>query len=330
MPPSQSLIQVQTLASAGRIAEAADALVAAAECNEGDALFELALWRISGQIVRRDTAAARTLMGRAADAGHLEAALYFAHFLANGTGGEPDWQRARQLLEGLRGQHPRADEQLDLLCGMSIGDDGEPAADAELETLSEQPLVRRFPDFLSADECAYLMRRAAPRLTPSVVIDRATGRSHPHPVRRSDGTFFGVTEEDLVVNAINRRIAAATGTKPVQAEPLQIIHYSKGGEFRPHVDTGAPGGNQRIVTAIVYLTDDYEGGETRFMKTGLSFRGRIGELLTWRNVTAAGQPDPQTEHAGMPVTAGTKQIASRWIWAKPPVFPPPTPAVPNL
>jgi len=32
----------------------------------------------------------------------------------------------------------------------------------------------------------------------------------------------------------------------------------------------------------------------------------------------------------MPVTAGTKQIASRWIWAKPPVFPPPTPAVPNL
>jgi prolyl 4-hydroxylase len=89
-------------------------------------------------------------------------------------------------------------------------------------------------------------------------------------------------------------------------------------------------GNQRILTALIYLTEDYEGGETKFLRTGLSFRGRTGDLLLFRNVMADGRPDLMTEHAGLPVTKGRKMIASRWIWRQAPQHAPPEPRVPNL
>lgn len=321
--------EVQQLVSAGRFAEAATQLMRAADLDDAEALFTLATWRISGQIVRRDTTAARELMGRAAEAGHREARLLHAHFLANGTGGPADWKTARHILETMRDGHPAAAEQLAMLEKMPVGDDGEPTSKARLETLSETPAVYRCSNFLADHECAYLVSKGEPRLQPSTVTDRATGRSLPHPVRRSDGTFFGVANEDLVVNAINRRIAAASGTSPEQAEPLQLLRYGPGGEFRPHHDAVKEGGNQRIITALVYLSDDYEGGETRFMKTGLKFRGRAGDLLLFRNVTPDGRPDPLAEHAGLPVTRGVKLVASRWIWREPPTFPPPNPILPD-
>jgi prolyl 4-hydroxylase len=66
-------------------------------------------------------------------------------------------------------------------------------------------------------------------------------------------------------------------------------------------------------TALVYLNDDYEGGETCFIKTGLTVKGRKGDALLFRNATPDRALDPMTEHAGLPVTRGVKLLASRWI-----------------
>ena len=122
------------------------------------------------------------------------------------------------------------------------------------------------------------MARAEPGLRPTTVIERATGREVYHPVRRSNSMHFGVSNEDLVVSAINRRIAAASGTRTEQGEPLQLLRYGPGGEFKPHHDAEKEGGNQRILTALVYLSDDYEGGETQFTRADYSFRGRKGDI----------------------------------------------------
>ena len=63
---SKLLTDVQEYLSQKRFSEAANMLVSAAEKEEADALYMLATWRISGQIVPRDTVAARDLMERAA------------------------------------------------------------------------------------------------------------------------------------------------------------------------------------------------------------------------------------------------------------------------
>jgi prolyl 4-hydroxylase len=322
--------EVQQHISSGQFAKAAALLRAGAAAGDAESRFILAAWRISGQIVRRDVVAARLLMGKAAEAGHSEAALLHAHFLANGTGGSPDWKSARAVLERIADDHPRAAEQLGMLARMAVGEDGEPTFLPELKPLSDTPAIFSTAEFLTADESAYLVQRAEPRLQPSLVTERATGRLVADPVRRSEGTFFGVAEEDLVVNAINRRIAAVTATQVNQAEPLQVLRYRRGGEFRPHHDAIEGVGNQRVLTALAYLSDGYEGGDTRFMRTGFAFRGRRGDLLMFRNVTPSGQLDPLAEHAGMPVHGGTKIVASRWIWREPPHFPPPAPLLPDV
>lgn len=320
--------EVQQLIAAGRYPEAVDRLHTAAAKGDGEALYRLATWRVSGHIIRRDTSAARELMGRAAEAGHAEAALIHAHFLANGTGGPVDWRRARAILDSVA-QNPAAAEQLQMLERMAVNEDGDPTLEFEVETLSDRPAVFSSSDFFTAEECAYVTRKAEPRLQPSMVTHRETGKLVAHPVRRSDGTFFGVATEDLVISALNRRIAAACGTNADQGEPLQILRYRSGGEFRPHHDFVANKDNQRILTALVYLSDGYDGGETRFIQTGLSFKGSTGDLLFFRNVTPDGEPDERAEHAGLPVRAGVKLVASRWIWRAPPSFEAPVPAVPG-
>jgi prolyl 4-hydroxylase len=320
--------EVQQLVAAGRFAEAADRLKTAAAEGDPEALFMLGGWRISGQVVARDKAAARKLMGKASDAGHPTASLFYAHFLANGTGGSSDWRKARQVL-GTIADQPAVAAQLAMLERMAVDEDGEPLSLPPLQTLSDRPRVFSACSFATSEECDYLIRSSEPRLQPSVVTDRATGRMIPHPDRKSDGAFFGVGYEDLVVNAINRRIAAISETKPEHAEPLQILRYGPGGEFRTHFDFVRDGGNQRILTALIYLTNDYEGGETRFVRTGLDFRGRKGDLLLFRNVTEDGRQDELSEHAGLPVKSGTKIVASRWIWRKPFSVEPPLPFVPG-
>jgi prolyl 4-hydroxylase len=179
--------------------------------------------------------------------------------------------------------------------------------------------------FMSKAECAYLIEAAEPMLQPSVVADPATGRMVAHPVRTSDAAMFGVHSEDLVVNALNRRIAALSGTRLDQGEPLQVLRYRPGAEYKPHLDALPAESNQRILTVLVYLSDDYQGGETHFPGTGLSFRGRSGDALLFRNAGADGRADPLALHAGLPVVSGTKYLASRWIRADRFTYPPPPP-----
>jgi prolyl 4-hydroxylase len=42
-------------------------------------------------------------------------------------------------------------------------------------------------------------------------------------------------------------------------------------------------------------------------------RGKAGDAILFRNSGADGGRDPNAAHAGLPVRAGEKLIASRWI-----------------
>lgn len=325
MAVSPRLQQIDALVGSGRAADAARLLIGAAEGGDREAMIELAQWRIAGAIVRRDLAAARTLLERAGNAGSIDAALLHAHFLGSGTGGKDDWAAALARIEGLTSTAPAASTQLALLRKMALDGNGYPERLPEGRTLCTSPLVNAFPGFLTPAECRYVREAGEPALQPSVVVDPATRRMVPHPIRTSDGVAFGIFAEDLVINAINRRIAAASGTTLGQGEPLQLLRYRGGQEYRPHMDALPGEPNQRILTMLVYLSDDYEGGETHFPRTGLSYRGQTGDALLFRNVTADGRPDPMALHAGLPVTRGAKLIATRWMRRERFTYPPPQP-----
>jgi prolyl 4-hydroxylase len=296
--------EAQRLAQSGRRADAVALVERAADAGDGEALFALANWRLYGLFVARDPAAAHPLLARAAAAGHVEAARLSAYLLANGTGCAPDPAAAAAQLRAL--DDPIARQQIALLDAI---DEGERNADI----LSDDPPIRLVRQLLSAEECAYLVAMATPALRPSVIVDPATGRPKPDPVRTSDGMNFGPAQEDLAVNMLNRRIAAATGTAYEAGEPLHVLRYVPGQEYKPHLDALPGVSNQRVLTALVYLNGGYEGGETVFDRIGLSAKGEPGDCLIFSNVQADGSGDQRSRHAGAPVTGGVKWLATRWI-----------------
>ena len=253
--------------------------------------------------------------------------LLHSGFLAAGVGGADDWPGAMAGLRSLAKRDSGAAAQLRLIEAMELDEDGFPARPAELRRLRDSPEAAWAPRFLTVAECDYLKAAAEPSLQPSVVVDPVTRQPVPHPVRKSDGTMLGVYSENVAVNALNRRIAALSGTRIDQGEPLQVLRYRPGGEYKPHMDALPAEPNQRVLTVLVYLSDDYEGGETFFPGDGLSFRGGTGDALLFRNSGPDGRPDPLSLHAGLPVTRGTKYLASRWIRAQRFTYPPPQPLV---
>lgn len=304
--------QAEALAGSGRVPEALLLLNRLAAANDKDALFKLGQWRLAGIRLPRDLAMARDFFRRAGAAGHGQAAAISVNFTANGTGGPSDWPVAIDQLRSLARTDKHAERQLQLVEKMPLTAEGDPESVPEGEVLSEAPYVKLFSGAFTAEECAYLAEAAEPLFVPSFIVD-ASGRQVQHPVRTSDLSGFPWPLENPAIHALNRRLAGLSGTKVDQGEPLQVLRYRAGQEYKPHVDAVPGYANQRFLTMLVYLNDNYKGGETKFLKTGLTLKGKRGDALLFRNTNADGSTDEMAMHAGLPVKGGVKLLASRWI-----------------
>lgn len=314
---SNIVTQARQLLDRGDLQAAATLLKRAEQAGDAAAASELAGWLLEGRVVRRNLAEARSYFDRAATLGDARSAAITRAFVASGVGGPPDWPHAVQMLREAAATDQAAKAQLTLIERMALGPTGDPQGVFASETLSKNPEVRLFPGFFTGDECAFLIESARPGLQPSVVVDPYSGRETPNPVRTSRGVGFPFVDENPAIHALNRRIATASGTDIRAGEPLQVLSYAPGQQYHEHSDAlpAVAPGQQRVLTFLVYLDDDYEGGETAFPAAGLKVRGKPGDGLLFRNAASDGTPDPRAVHAGLPVTRGVKHIASRWIRA---------------
>jgi prolyl 4-hydroxylase len=311
--------KAETFLKRGDVQGAANFLKQAEEGGDALAARELASWCLSGQYVRRDLCASRSFFERAAELGDHYSKEVTRAFVAGGVGGPADWGRAMLLLRGAATNDPRAAAQLTLIEQMQLDPSGQPQGAFAREIVCEDPSVILFRGLFTEAECAYLVDVGTPALRPSVIVDPATGRQIPNPIRTSTAMAFPFVDENPAVHALNRRLATASGTDVRQGEPLQVLRYAPGEQYRQHSDAlpGVAPSQQRVLTFLVYLNEDYEGGETEFSQLGLKIRGHIGDGLLFRSASADGTPDPRSVHAGLPVTSGAKYLASRWIRAAP-------------
>ena len=299
-----------SLWQAGRVSEALTIIERHAAAKDPEALFTLGdmYWRGAG--VEKDLARGRELFRQASDADQPMAIRGYTNLLASGIGGRRDWAKAMLRLENEARTDGLRARMLNVIRAMQIDRNGNPLSTPAPEQLSEAPGVWLFHGAFTAAECDFLRILAEPTYERSLVI--MDGKDVPDPIRTSDGSPIHWLIEDPATHAINRRLAALSRTSVEQGEPLLILRYRPEQQYYPHLDwLGEP--NRRVLTALVYLNDDYEGGETLFVKTGLRVKGRPGDTLLFRNIGRDGNFDPLSEHAGLPVTRGTKYLASRWI-----------------
>lgn len=312
--PSTEIRQGAELLAPGGFDSAVSPVIAAARRGDPHALHQLALWSVYGQPLPRDFGAAREFFELAGKAGHSAAAAAHAVFVALGAGGfPPDFARAVELLRFVATLDAGAAAQVRLLEGMAITSHGAPISVPKVEPLSRQPRIGVLRGLFSPAECAHLAAVARPLLTPSIVVDPSSGSTKQHSIRTSDGAVLGPIQQDLVVEALNRRLAAATGTRVEQGEPLNVLRYTRGQQYRLHHDCLPGERNQRVITAVVYLSDDYSGGATCFPGPGIEFRGRVGDAIVFANTHPDGAVDEASRHAGMPVQSGEKWVCTRWI-----------------
>ena len=206
------------------------------------------------------------------------------------------------------------------------------------------PYVATIDDFLSTEECEYIINKAKTSLRESVVSGRNGGVASKG---RSSKTTWLCFRSDPKLRAISERSASILKTSWKHFEQLQIVKYEEGQEYRYHYDAYNTSGTcergkrctaqrgQRLNTILFYLTDVEEGGETGFRDikdlngSQLKVSPKKGRALIFQDViTGTDQQHPKSLHAGFPVSKGEKWIANFWHRElpfdkqKPPYIPP--------
>jgi hypothetical protein len=277
------------------------------------------------------------LIQRAAAGDHGEACAQLAALVAGGVAGPPDWERALDLL--LRAaERGWREAQTDLRFLAHGEGDNFPALRASVDIrrwqrppepllTREAPRILTCNKFMSHQECARVIARAQPKLRRADVFDPTTGAGMVAQARTNSKAEFSILDWDLPLILLSARISTVLGLGAVHFEPMNVLHYRPGQEFTAHYDfleDTSPGPaadmrerGQRIVTFLVYLNDDFDGGETVFPRLNYAFKGQTGDAIMFGNVDAKGEADFNTLHAGVAPTRGEKWLLSQWVRDKP-------------
>ena len=101
--------------------------------------------------------------------------------------------------------------------------------------------------------------------------------------------------------------------EPLQSLTQKIQKTPAGGGYHVWHDENSSGKyehSSRVLVWMLYLNDDYEGGETEFLYYKTRIKGEKGKLLIWpAGITHA--------HRGGLVLDGTKYVATGWFSAFP-------------
>ena len=268
-------------------------------------------------------------LAAATDAGDCDAAHRLAVLTAMGLGVRQDWGAALdRLRQSAELGSLAARRQLQLLEGPGGVDIRAWLAPSAPRTLLEGPAVFSIEGFLPDAVCDWLRDKAAAAMEPALVYDPLTGEGRRESVRTNAAARFELDRMDVVLAVVRERIARAAGLPVPGLEWTQVLHYAVGQTFDWHVDwldPATPGyaadlaaRGQRIATCLVFLNDDFEGGETAFEAGGLRHRGRKGDAVMWANTLPDGSVDRRTRHAGLPPTTGEKWVLSQWLRGRAP------------
>jgi tetratricopeptide (TPR) repeat protein len=329
-----------SLDAAGRHTDAIDWLARAAQTGDVEALTQIGLRLLIGKdapLLPNDGA---RMLANAADLGGVEAMERMAVLIGGGFYARQSWAVALDLLaKAAAAGSLTSQAQLELLAAREAnGDDWSRLAGsvdmahwtkpAETRTLSDSPRILAVSAVIPPEVCDWVIAQSASRLAPAELYDPKTGRPMQSTETRLNRiAHFNLAGVSLAHMFVQARMAATIGAPMQLLEPFAVLHYATGEEYGEHYDYLDPAipayaaelahRGQRVATCLIYLNDDYEGGETEFPQLGIKFKGGKGDALIFFSADAAGRPDPRTVHAGRTPTSGEKWLLSQFFRNRP-------------
>ena len=176
-------------------------------------------------------------------------------------------------------------------------------------------------NILSKDECEELMQLIETRLRPSTVSDDSDSClvSDYRTSQTADLHYF----DDPLYLELDRRIVDTLGLYSFLGEIMQAQKYEPGQYYKEHWDFFMPTTKeykiycewmgQRTWTAMVYLNNVAEGGETYFKHLNLRVKPKQGMLVAWNNLYKNGLPNLKTMHEACPPISGNKYVITKWF-----------------
>jgi len=172
-------------------------------------------------------------------------------------------------------------------------------------------------NFISGNECDQLVKLAKNRFVTSTVYSTNTG-AIDRSARSSSCAYFKRGENDLI-KSIENKVANSLNINLNQIEPLQIVKYEKGQEYKYHYDYFGNETdqmqNQRVYTILVYLNDlnESDGGSTHFPLYKIRTYPYKGRAVGWSNLNSDGKENNLTLHAGEPILSDkVKYVLTIW------------------
>lgn len=335
---SAALLAAREHDAAGRHNDAINALAAGARAGDLQAMSVLGHRLLVGDRAPRLIPHALSFISEAANRGEGRALARVAALTAAGAHMPQDWPKALRLLgeaaaagdESARGQlrslQPTADSQPDASQVDWKALAARVRLDEWLSPARSEPLhakVHRVPDLVPAAACSWLIARARGHLEPATVYDAVSHQDLVHEMRTNTLANFDYATLDVIQFLVQARMSHSCGYRMQHFEAPMILHYDVGQQITPHfdfIDASAPDyarqiqeQGQRMITFLLYLNDDYTGGETTFPELDIVTRGVSGNGLYFINAHADRSPDRNMLHTGSPPTAGEKWIVTQFI-----------------
>ena len=287
------------------VLEGAAAAVSAANDGSGEAAYRTAVLAAGAISMRRNWGAALVYCRRAAELGYVPAQKELAslssdsELAARAFSGEdlpPDfWARLVKSVDLKAAMRP-----------------------PRMKSVSINPRVATVENFLAPEICDALVENARERLEPIGV----TGQD-PVGIDVAGAMRFGVSDVTLQIILMLDRIAELVGVPHRGLEAPTILRFAGGKDYPAHVDYFdetdpeqrelIARDGQRAVTFLVFLNDDFSGGETNFPSLPRQFEAKKGDALFWWNINNDGTPVPATLNGNLAVTSGEKWVLSQWI-----------------
>ena len=180
-------------------------------------------------------------------------------------------------------------------------------------------IVTEYPNVLTKRFCHFIILIALNRLEEAETLGEQIDG-----YRTAQSCWLTDLNDSIpALRKIKEFVSDITNYPIENQEEIHIVKYGKGGEYKIHHDwfdeetlksenEDKRGGN-RMFSFLIYLNDDFKGGETDFPTLKHKIKPELGKGVLWKNIDEDGVPIEESEHAGLPVEEGTKWILIIWI-----------------